>query len=296
MGLKEIRYISSADSTRQPAMFEEPGKQEAVPLLVALHTWSSDYRQGDYAACAQWCREKGWAFLQPNFRGPNNHPEATGSAFVVGDIISAVEFAKKNVWIDPHRIYLIGASGGGYTGLLMAGRTPELWTGVSAWVPIVDLKAWYFECRQTHRAYADDIVKSCGGIPGTSPAVDREYQNRSPITFLKNAMAVPLDINAGITDGHTGSVPIRHSLRAFNEVARSEDRISEEDINYFVQKAEVPPPWRHPAIDLTYGTKAPLFRRISGKARITIFNGGHEFVAMAGLSWLAQQCADTEKS
>ena len=52
--------------------------KQAVPLLVALHTWSGDYKQRASIPYAQWCIEKGWAFVHPQFRGPNRRPEATG--------------------------------------------------------------------------------------------------------------------------------------------------------------------------------------------------------------------------
>ncbi len=113
-------------------MFYAPGSETAVPLIVALHTWSGDYKQGYHGAIEKWCIANGWAYIHPNFRGPNNRPEATGSELVVKDIVSAVEYVKGVTKIDESAIYLVGASGGGYTSLLMAGRHPEIWAGVSA--------------------------------------------------------------------------------------------------------------------------------------------------------------------
>jgi hypothetical protein len=132
--VREIKLASLADGSEQPAMFYAPASKEPVPLLVTLHTWSGDYRQDDHEACAQWCLEKNWAYIHPNFRGPNRRPEATGSELVVQDIVDAVTYASQHGNIDPTRVYLVGTSGGGYTALLMAGRHPELWAGVSAWV------------------------------------------------------------------------------------------------------------------------------------------------------------------
>lgn len=281
--LKEIRYTTSADNTEQPAMFYAPESQEAVPLVVALHTWSGDYKQGFHKAVERWCMEKGWAYIHPNFRGPNNRPEATGSELVVKDIVSAVEYAKHTANIDRSSIFLVGTSGGGYTALLMAGQHPEIWAGVSAWVPISDLKAWHGQGR-----YVGDMVKSCGGAPGDSLAVDNEYTQRSPITYLKNAKGLTLHINAGINDGHTGSVPISHSLFAFNEVAATKDRLSDEEITFFVEKADVPPHLKVELSDPSYGRKHPLFRRESGNATVTIFQGGHELVASAAVAWFEE--------
>jgi alpha-beta hydrolase superfamily lysophospholipase len=288
--LKEITYVSSADSTTQPALFYASGKEDGPrPLLVGLHTWSGNYKQTLSIPYVEWCIEKDWIFIHPNFRGPNRTPQATGSELVVADIVGAVDYAKDNANVDPNRIYLVGASGGGYTALLMSGRAPHIWAGVSVWVPIADLRAWYFECKEAGRRYAGDIVKSCGDVPDANAAVDREYKKRSPITYLGNAVKAPLDINAGINDGHSGSVPVSHSLRAFNLVAAAEDRISEEDIKFFTEKATVPPHLKRALSDTAYGKKAPLFRKNSGSARVTIFDGGHEIIYEAALTWLAEQ-------
>jgi len=288
-GIQVIKYRSSADASLQPALWHAPKTGGPAPLLVGLHTWSGDYMQGARGAYARHCVDKGWVFIHPDFRGPNCRPEATGSELAVKDIVSAVDYAKRNANVDPKRVYLVGASGGGYAALLMAGRHPELWTAVSAWVPISDLRAWYVECTEAKRGYAGQVVKSCGGPPGHSPEVDEEYKKRSAITYLAAAVGLPLDINAGIQDGHTGSVPVSHSLLAFNQVAKPEDRLSEEEVRHFTAKAEVPPHLQASVTDPTYGKKKPLFRRTSGAARVTIFDGGHQIVARAALTWLAQQ-------
>ena len=287
---KEIKYHSSADNTKQPAMFYAPKTKAAVPLIVALHTWSYDYKQDFHKEIEQWCIENDWAYIHPNFRGPNNRPEATGSELVVKDIVSAVDYAKKKTKIDTSSVFLVGTSGGGYTALVMAGHHPELWAGVSAWVPVSDLKAWYEQGR-----YCDDLVKSCGGAPGESDAVDEQYRIRSPLTYLENAKGLVLHINAGITDGHTGSVPVSHSLLAFNKVAEPQDQISQKDIDFFVEKMQVPEHLQQTIIDSSYGEKRPLFRRSSGNATITIFDGGHELIPTAAITWI-QKIYNDKKS
>jgi pimeloyl-ACP methyl ester carboxylesterase len=289
--IREIKYLSKADNTKQPALFYAPKvRGEPRPLLVGLHSWSSDYKQTMSVPYANWCIEKKWNFIHPNFRGPNRRPAATGSELVVADILSAVEFAKKNGAVDKTRIYLVGASGGGYAALLMAGRAPEVWAGVSAWVPISDLAKWHAETTKRKLKYARDIELSIGGkpLPGTKAAA--EAKKRSAITYLARAKGVVLDINAGITDGHNGSVPISHSLEAFNVLAVEKDRLGAELISEFVQTAKVPAALKGQApVDVSYGKRAVLFRRQSGPARVTIFQGGHELIPEAALQWLAKQ-------
>jgi len=66
---------------------------------------------------AQWCLEHGWSFIHPNFRGPNNNATATGSDYVINDILDSVRFVFQRCSVDKSRVYLVGCSGGGYTAL-----------------------------------------------------------------------------------------------------------------------------------------------------------------------------------
>jgi len=292
--VKKVEFVSSADFTMQPGLFYAPVTDDSVPLLVALHVWSGDYKNKISIPFANWCIENKWAFIHPDFRGPNNRPEATGSELVIKDILSAVDYAKSRAKIDLTRIYLVGVSGGGYSALMAAGKSPEIWAGISVWGSIADLRLWYFECKKAKepyiQQYAKDIFNSCGGAFGESSEIDLQYITRSPITFLKQVKNLPpIDINAGIRDGHTGSVPIKHSLILFNTIASKQDSLTEEEIEYFVERAEVPANLRIKISDPNYGEKTVLFRRNSGIARITIFDGGHDIVYNAALSWLSKQ-------
>ena len=288
---RAVRIASSLDGSAQPAYFYAPEEvKKPVPLLVVLHSWSADYRQKSYPQFPKWCAEQGWAYIHPNFRGPNRNPQATGSDLAVQDVLDAVAYAKKQTKVDERRILLVGASGGGYMSLMMAGRAPDLWAGVSSWVPISDLAAWHAQTKAKRLKYYREIEKSCGGPPGKSKEVDDQYRQRSPLTHLPKAKGVvKLDINAGIFDGHKGSVPVSHSLLAFNAVADKADQISGPQIEEIVRSARIPNELAAPIDDTSYGKKKPLFRRISGKARVTLFNGGHELVTSAAIDWLNQQ-------
>lgn len=287
--VREITFLSDADGTPQPALFYAPPEGAPRPLLVALHTWSSDYRKPTGAAYAEGCIARGWAFIYPDFRGPNHRPEAGGSQLAIADVLSAVTYARRATPVDPTRIYLVGNSGGGHLALLIAGRARDLWAGVSAWVPIVDLQAWYRECRARRLDYADQILRVVGGDPDASPAAARECAQRSPLTFLPNARGLAVDINAGIQDGHAGSVPISHSLLAFNSLAAPADRLTPEQVREFTAAPRVPAGLAPPPADPSYGNKPVLFRRASGSARVTIFDGGHEIIHEAAFAWLARQ-------
>ena len=146
-GAREVQIPSTLDGALQGAFFYVPPEAEPggapAPLMVALHTWSADYRQAASAAYLAACKRRGWVLIHPNFRGPNHRPEACASDLAVQDVLDAVAYARAHASVDPGRIYLCGASGGGFMSLTMAHRAPDVWAGVSAWVPISDLAAWH---------------------------------------------------------------------------------------------------------------------------------------------------------
>lgn len=295
-GVAEIHYTSSGDQSQQPALFWKPESSNAnnkVPLLVGLHTWSGTYKQtGGETTYAKWCQQVGWAFIHPNFRGANWTPDALGSDLAVADIVSAVEYAKANAYIDETRIYCIGVSGGGHASLLMAGRHPEIWAGVSAWCGISDIAEWHRQCSGTKfEGYAKHIEKALGGAPDNDER-RASAKNRSPVTWLKNAGHVPLDINHGINDGRTGSVPFIQSMHAWNQVVEREKQFLPGEIVEFYETQKVPTSlaeFKAGKADPLYGSRHPILRRIDGSTRLTIFNGGHEIVHEAALNWLAAQ-------
>lgn len=293
--VQSITYLSSADNTRQPMMFYRPQVDAPRPLLVALHSWSNNYRQKESVIYSEWCIANDWVFVHPNFRGPNTRPQATGSELVIGDVLSAIDYAKANARVDESRIYAVGWSGGGYLSLLLAGRTPDIWAGVSAWVPISDLNIWYEESRRMGTKYYRHIAASCGGSPTGEGAAADECRKRSALTYLERARGVAIDINHGIYDGHAAGdnpVPVSQSLRAFNLLAAPQDRFTEEEIEYFTREAKVPNALRSETTDPSYGGLKILYRRQSGNARVTIFDGAHDKNTEAAFRWLNRQRRD----
>ena len=290
--VKEVTIPGSLGEVGQPALlWAAPGSAKA-PLLIGLHTWSGDYRQeGSSLPYWDWCRQEGWHFIHPNFGGPNRTPRALGSDEAVADIVRAVRWAQEHAAVDAKRIYLVGVSGGGHMALLMAGRHPEIWAGVSAWCGIADVAQWHADCVADPRfaKYARDIESALGGIPSGSSACMESARRRSPVTWLQHARGLPLDIQAGLHDGRSGSVPFLHSLWAFNAVAGADGAIPPEQLKNFYESRQSPEPIVNP--EALYGAWTPLFRRVSGdgQARVTIFEGGHEIVHVVALNWLAQQ-------
>jgi pimeloyl-ACP methyl ester carboxylesterase len=286
-----VDVTSTKDGSPQKVVYTQPDSAAkdlpgpAVPLLVFLHTWSGSIEQAP--ALSGLAKQRGWVMIAPAFRGPNKRPEACASDLASQDILDAVEYAKAHARIDTNRIYLVGGSGGGHMSLVMAARTPDLWAGVSAWVPISDLTAWHAESSARKNNYAKMIEQCCGGKPG--PATEAQYRHRSPLFHLTAAKGVPLDINTGIHDGHTGSVPVSHSLLAFNVLAAPDKQVSAADIDFMVREQKIPTALAAETQNDPERQKATLFRRASGNARVTVFEGGHDSEPSAALEWLSRQ-------
>lgn len=286
--------ISPLDGERQPLLSWAPAtaRSKPTPLLVFLHSWSSDYQQ-DNSKWLKLCAARNWIWLHPDFRGVNQSPKACGSRYARQDVLDAIAFARKRWKVDPQRIYLAGVSGGGHMALLMAGHHPEEFSAVSAWVGPTDLAEWhrFHTTNGEAQKYAVMIEKSLGGAPGTSAGIDAEYRERSSVFHLQRVANLPVSIWAGVEDGHTGSVPIRHSLTAFNTMATAhgDPLISETEMRELsTLKRLMSPLTSDLERDQTLG-KSILLRRHSGESMITIFDGGHESYPDVAFEWLSSK-------
>ncbi|MFA7229866.1 MAG: prolyl oligopeptidase family serine peptidase [Victivallaceae bacterium] len=208
---KEIEVISSLDGSSEKNLLYYPENGKNVPLAVVLHTWSFD--RNNQRAVEIFCRERGWALLLPEFRGPNlpTNPRATqacGSKLARQDVIDAVEFVCANYSIDRGNIFLAGGSGGGHMALMMAAYRPQFWRGVCAWCPITDLALWH-NSYVKGTGYAVHVEACCGGAPGESAEINQEYIERSPVSYLNELMNANLYIRHGRGDS---VVPYIHTL------------------------------------------------------------------------------------
>lgn len=288
------RIPSTVDGVEQTVRYFIPADlSEPAPLVVLLHSWSGNVHQNTFLPdCIVDCQRRGWVVIHPDFRGANVRPEACASDLAVQDVVDAVDWIATQVSIDPRRRYVTGASGGGHMTLMMAARHPHLWAAASAWVPISDIAAWHPESVARGGNYARHLEAVCGGPPGASAAVDLEYRHRSPLTHLSQAQGVPIDINAGITDGHNGSVLISHSLRAFNLLAdvndQPDEKFSAELIEEMTRQQQLPDAPADALWTQERRQRAVLLRRTAGPARVTIFQGGHEGDVIAAMEWLSQ--------
>ena len=280
--VKVVDILSPMDGEQQKAYFYRSKKSEPQPLIVSLHTWSGDYTQHD--PMLDEIIENDWNYIHPDFRGANNTPKSCGSRFAIDDIEQAISFAVDNANVSEGEIHVIGASGGGYATLCTFMNSKHAIASFSAWVPISDIEAWFYQSVGRKNTYAGHILAATSSMDSILNI--GEARLRSPMYMdtpinLRNSSL--LNIYAGIHDGYSGSVPISQSLNFYNKViqdfgAEERDMISVEEINDLMSMRTYPD---KPGTFI--GDRPIIFHRQLKNISITIFEGKHEMLTEVAL-------------
>jgi dienelactone hydrolase len=293
--IEDIQIPSSADDSEQAALFYDSESDEKKPLLLVLHSWSTDYLQNIDIPLGQFAIANDWVFMHPNFRGQNDgRPDSTASDLAISDMEDALGYARENAEIDESRIYLLGYSGGAMNALHLASRHPDVFAGVSAWVPVYDLVTWHQWNEARGEKYAGEIAQACGGEPSEGSSAFDECRKRSPSTHVPDvAGEIRVLIAHGIGDT---TVPPEQALRAFNDLADEKDRIPQEQIDQLMETRQVPDALRERSVqnsdEFPHFAEADadvLLHLKSGPAELVLFEGEHDMLYRPGLEWLARQ-------
>jgi len=283
-GFRADSVRSSADNEWQKLYAYRSSANSRQPLIVSLHQWSSGYAELSNSL-AEETKQKNWNYIHPDFRGPNNRPEATGSDLAINDIDDAIDWAIKNLNVDISKIYVVGASGGGYATLCCYGKLKHEVASFTAWVPISDLGAWYYESLVRNKKYADNILASTHSTP--DKLNEDEIKKRSPIYYTipkKRLDTIPITILAGVHDGHDKySVPVTQSLLFYNKLLQDKGVknkaafVSQEDIIMLLSQQ------RYPVKDSSYiSDRLILYQKNYQNIHLIIFEGGHEMLNSVG--------------
>ncbi len=276
---------SEVDAKWQPFYYWKAKKQDQ-PLVVVLHTWSGDYTQTNNSL-AERTKAKDWNYIHPNFRGPNNHPEACGSELAITDIDQSIDWALENLAVNSDSVFVIGASGGGYATLVTFMKSRHRIRGFHAYVPISDLAAWYEESLVRTPRYAQDVL----GCTASEDSVlnESEAKRRSPLyweTPWEKRKDATLHLYTGVHDGYTGSVPITHSINFYNKVLR--DAGVKDTTKLVDDQTTIRLLTRQKGTESDQfigNRKVHLFKKWKNVS-LTIFEGGHEMLEDIALEML----------
>jgi dipeptidyl aminopeptidase/acylaminoacyl peptidase len=145
--VKPVGY-SARDGLAIPAYLTLPnGKAErGLPLVVLAHGGPFVRDSWNYDPYVQFLASRGYAVLQPNFRGSTGY----GRRFVEqgygqwgrkmqDDVDDGVDWLVEQGIVDPKRVCIMGASYGGYVALWGAIRNPEKYRCAVSLAGVTDL-------------------------------------------------------------------------------------------------------------------------------------------------------------
>ncbi len=148
--VKPITY-PAADGTRIPAYLTlPPGREDAkgLPAIVLPHGGPSNRDEWGFDWLPQFFAARGFAVLQPNFRGSSGYGDEwfkkngfQSWQIAIGDVLDAGRWLAREGIADPSRLGIVGWSYGGYAALQSAVVDPSVFKGVVAIAPVTDLAA-----------------------------------------------------------------------------------------------------------------------------------------------------------
>ncbi len=159
-----IRY-PAADGTMIPGYLTlPPGTETAkgLPAIVLPHGGHAARDQWGFDLLAQFFAARGYAVLQPNYRGSSGYGDAwfehngfRSWSTAIGDVLDAGRWLVKQGIADPAKLGIVGWSYGGYAALQSAVVDTSVFKAVVAIAPVTDLEAF----KEEHRRWTDyDLV------------------------------------------------------------------------------------------------------------------------------------------
>jgi dipeptidyl aminopeptidase/acylaminoacyl peptidase len=150
--VEPVRY-AARDGLEIPATLTLPRQapQKARPLLVLVHggPWIRGTRW-QWRPSVQFLASRGYAVLEPDFRGSTGHGERL---FLAGhrqwgqamqdDLADGARWAIAQGVADPKRVAILGASYGGYATLMGLIKEPDLFRCGVCWAGVTDLLLMY---------------------------------------------------------------------------------------------------------------------------------------------------------
>ncbi len=161
VGTAQPMYYKARDGEKLSGILTLPPGADLkgnYPTVIMPHGGPAAYDAVGFDWKAQFFASRGYAVIQPNFRGSSGFGRSFetagygewGRGVMQHDITDAVNAAIKTGIADPDRICIVGASYGGYAALAGGAFTPDLYKCVVAIAPISDLPRMIYDERSDH--------------------------------------------------------------------------------------------------------------------------------------------------
>lgn len=195
--------VKAADGAEIPAYLTLPhgSTGKGLPAIVMPHGGPSARDEWGFDWLAQFYANRGFAVLQPNYRGSAGYGDGwyVNNGFqswklAVGDVNDSGRWLVAEGIADPAKLAIVGWSYGGYAALQSAVLDPELFKAIVAIAPVTDLA----KLKEESRGYSNyrvvgDFIGSGPHIVDGSPARNAD-KFKAPVALFHG----DLDMNVGI--------------------------------------------------------------------------------------------------
>lgn len=179
---------------------------KALPAIIMPHGGPSARDEWGFDWLAQFFANRGYAVLQPNYRGSSGYGDSwyQNNGFqswkiAVGDINDSGRWLVSQGIADPQKLAVFGWSYGGYAALQSAVLDPDLFKAIIAVAPVTDLAA----LKEEHRYYTD--FKMVQQFVGSGPHIVEGSPNRHAENFKAPVLMFhgDMDVNVGVAASRT---------------------------------------------------------------------------------------------
>jgi dipeptidyl aminopeptidase/acylaminoacyl peptidase len=201
-------YVTARDGKELQVFLTVPKDRDPrhLPMIVFPHGGPAARMPGAFNYWTQWFVSRGWAVLEPRFRGTEGYgDEWLRAGFqrwgleMQDDLTDAVQYAIRSGLANANRICIVGAGYGGYAALMGAVKTPDLYRcavslgGVTDLRDLVSDSRWYLNQKPMAELRIGSWWNDRERLRDTSP-VFHAKEIRMPLLLLHGAMdrAVPV--------------------------------------------------------------------------------------------------------
>ena len=201
--VKPISY-RAADGTMIPGYLTLPPGAVAgqkVPGIVMPHGGPGARDEWGFDWLSQYFAARGYAVLQPNFRGSTGYGDAwfqkngfQSWRIAIGDVNDGARWLASDGISEPGKVAIVGWSYGGYAALQGALVEPDLYRAVVAIAPVTDLEAMRSMARHyTNFPAVDAFIGTGPHVKTGSPAQNAEKM-KPPVLMFHGDMDLNVDV------------------------------------------------------------------------------------------------------
>ena len=204
-------YVTARDGKELQVFLTVPKDRDPrhLPMIVFPYGGPAARMPGAFNYWTQWFVSRGWAVLEPRFRGT----EGYGDDFLRAgfqrwglemqdDLTDAVQYAIRSGLANANRICIVGAGYGGYAALMGAVKTPDLYRCAASLGGVTDLRElvsdgrWYLNQKPMAEMRIGSWWNDRERLGETSP-VAHAREVRTPLLLMHGVMDRMVPVSHG---------------------------------------------------------------------------------------------------